>query len=789
MAEPIVKKFVIDTAESEQNLKELNTQIAITSNSIEDGAQSFKDVATAQEEVVESGKGLKAQLREIQLALQEAEPDSAAYVELAQAASEIKDKIGDAAEAVSTQAGGAFERVSNSLGLVTGRLTSLDFSGAAEGANLLAQNIKDISIKDITEGVKGVKDSFVSVGKALLANPLFLVGAAIASAVIYADQLKTLIDGVTDAELERLEAQKQSAAYSKEQLDAIGQQENILKLQGKTEREILNIKIAAAEQALIDQRIVLETQKAQRQGQIDAAKRNKEILEGIIKFVSAPLAVVLKGVDLITAGLNKIGVISDETFATFGSLSDKLTTSVAELVFDPEAIAKESDNAIKESEKTLQNLENQQAGFKLAIQEMDKKAASDRKDANDKQLEDAKKLAEEQAKLVQDYYDKLAALEDEQFKNSLSKNEQEKLELIQKYEEIFAAANAAKKDTSSLQSKLNGELLKLQEDQILKESNLRNKSNEELLINQKSFLAENIKNDIERLNAQRAVIEEEQKIRLARLQQEINLAQVGSEERINAEIEYNTTKQELEQSLITNSIALKEAENARLLELSQLSLDNELGINANRIEALNLEYAERERLYANDAEMLEAIEKEKQRRIIAIEQETKDAKLGLASEALGSIANLANAFANGDEKRAKKAFKIQKAISIAQATVDTYKGANAIFANAAANPATVLFPAQPFIAAGIAIASGLANVATIAQQEFQGGTTPGGNETVPNLPGDNNGGSQPAQFNPLAASFLDQRQEQITPRAYVLAGDVASAAEVRENVADLARIG
>jgi hypothetical protein len=192
--------------------------------------------------------------------------------------------------------------------------------------------------------------------------------------------------------------------------------------------------------------------------------------------------------------------------------------------------------------------------------------------------------------------------------------------------------------------------------------------------------------------------------------------------------------------------------------------------------------------------MLEQIEKEKQRKVLAIEQETKDAKLSLASETLGAIGNLASLFAKGDEKRARQAFKIQKAVSIAQATVDTYKGANAIFANAAVNPATVLFPAQPFIAAAAAIAAGVANVASIAQQQFQGGTPPSGGENAPSLPGGSVGGggsmvSQPAQFNPLASSFLQDRPEQLTPRAYVLSGDVASQQEVRTKVEDLARIG
>jgi hypothetical protein len=314
----------------------------------------------------------------------------------------------------------------------------------------------------------------------------------------------------------------------------------------------------------------------------------------------------------------------------------------------------------------------------------------------------------------------------------------------------------------------------------------------DLAINEQKFVADSIKNDLERLNAQRNVLEEEKKIQLERLQLEILKYNEGTQARLDAEIAYNEAKQQLDQNLATNAISIKEAENTRLVELGRLFFENSIGDSANRIAALNAEYAEKEKLYANDAVMLEAIEKEKQRKILAIEQETKDAKLGLALDALTTIGNLTAAFAKGDEKRAKRAFQIQKAISIAQATVDTYKGANAIFASAAANPSTVLFPAQPFITAGIAIATGLANVATIASQQFQGTTTPP-SETIPSLPGDNGGGgssgSQPATFNPFAAQFVANRPDQYLPRAYVLAGDVSSQQEVRENVEDLARIG
>jgi len=109
------------------------------------------------------------------------------------------------------------------------------------------------------------------------------------------------------------------------------------------------------------------------------------------------------------------------------------------------------------------------------------------------------------------------------------------------------------------------------------------------------------------------------------------------------------------------------------------------------------------------------------RKTLEIEKATQEAKFEAVSSTLSAISSLVGAFAGKSEAQQKRAFQIQKAISIAQAVMETYKGANAIFASAAANPATVLFPAQPFIMAGAAIATGLANVAVIARTQFGGG--------------------------------------------------------------------
>jgi len=679
MAEPIVRSFVIDTTESEQNLKELNVQINATSGAIDNTAQSFDNVATAEQEVVASSKSLKAQLRDLQAQLANTEPDSAKYRELAAAAGELKDKISDAAEAVGTQAGGAFERVGGSLGLVTSRIANLDFQGAAEGAKQLAANIGQVKPGDIAKGIQGIGSAFASVGKALLTNPIFLVGAAIAAAIVYADELLSLIDGVTDAEQEALNVQKERAAQSKQQLDAIGEQENILKLQGKTEREILQLKIAQANQAILDQKAVIQTTEIQRQAQIDAAERNRKIVSGILQFLTAPLQLILAQLDLVTKTARDLGVISEETFAKVGNLRDKFNTSISTLAFDPAEVAKEGDKAVAEQKKILQQLENQQAGFQLSIKSIDDKAATERKTSAEKNAADLLKIEQELNKQILD----------------------------------------ARRKTAEESAKIT--------EQIRKDA---------------AKPVESTKTELSNFDAEIKAQRDAQAF-------SISLMEEGTAKEIAAvDLKY------------------------------QIMRDAAQG-NADQIKLIAQQ----------NADEVAAIEEAAAQKRKANEFAVQDAKLQATSDALGAINGLVAAFAKGDEKRAKQAFKIQKAVSIAQATVDTYKGANAIFASAAANPATVLFPAQPFIAAGVAIASGLANVATIAQQQFQGGTPPANNETPPNLPGDGGGGSQPAQFNPLESLFLQERPEQLTPRAYVLAGDVASAAEVRENVADLARIG
>ena len=260
---------------------------------------------------------------------------------------------------------------------------------------------------------------------------------------------------------------------------------------------------------------------------------------------------------------------------------------------------------------------------------------------------------------------------------------------------------------------------------------IRFKTEEEILKISNEFAEKASQNEAERLQR----IEDNAK------QHKQNLIDIENDFRAELEIEtdlYNEqfiSQQELE-------IQAVEEKYFRLKELAK----------QNGEDATQLEFNEQK---AKDKINEEFAQKELDRQI-ALE----NSKLSLAADGVSALINLTKAFAKDNEKSQKRAFEINKRLQIAQAIIQTYQGANAIFASAAANPKTVLFPAQPFIAAGIAIANGLANVATISKQQFQSSSPGGGGNKAPDFSG---GGGTAPQLSPVTntSTIIPQEPSQV----------------------------
>jgi hypothetical protein len=294
-------------------------------------------------------------------------------------------------ENVRVNIGNSFEQASNSVSLFTGRLMGGDLKGAGDALTNLGGSIGKISFKELQQEVGGLIKGLANLAKGILANPILLLAGAVVAIIANFDDLIKLfpsvekgLSGINEQERESLALSKAKADASQKAYENIDKQANILKLQGKSEREILNIKIKALETAIADRKAQLAITEKQAVTQVQTAKRNREILEGIIRFLTAPIQILLSAVDAIA---NKIGVDS--------KLAEGFTDLAAGLLIDPEELETELNKTIQENKDAIATMENDYAGLKLAVKDMDKKAADDRKAAIKKENDDKERLQKE----------------------------------------------------------------------------------------------------------------------------------------------------------------------------------------------------------------------------------------------------------------------------------------------------------------------------------------------------------------------------------------------------------
>ena len=165
-----------------------------------------------------------------------------------------------------------------------------------------------------------------------------------------------------------------------------------------------------------------------------------------------------------------------------------------------------------------------------------------------------------------------------------------------------------------------------------------------------------------------------------------------------------------------------------------------------------------------------------------------DQRLSLASETFGALGDLATAFAKDDEKSAERAFKVNKAVGIAQAVISTAQGVMAQLSV----PQDALTGAN-FVKAGIVAATGAAQIATIAKSKFQGGGAAGSSPTAPSG-SVSTPSSQPASFNVVGNTGVNQlaetlgNQGQQPIQAFVVGSEVTTQQSLDRNKVETATL-
>ena len=183
------------------------------------------DAAVESAEAAKSLGQLRKSLIEIQtLQAEIGDTSGAQFDKLSQASAsasaklaETRDKIGDIQDKTRTLEGTPIERLTGSFGLLKESIMNLDFDKAKIGAEGLLNTFTPVVDGKLVTGLAGVKgafgmladgvknlgSTFMSVGRALLTNPIFLLAAAIiaivAAVILIMDKLgilKKVIDAL-----------------------------------------------------------------------------------------------------------------------------------------------------------------------------------------------------------------------------------------------------------------------------------------------------------------------------------------------------------------------------------------------------------------------------------------------------------------------------------------------------------------------------------------------------------------------------------------------------------------
>lgn len=302
------------------------------------------------------------------------------------------NNVGDAAKTVGKS---SEEAAKNAEGAT--KIIDEAFGGLGTQIKEVGGGIKQLGTSAITSFKSAVMGAN-AMGKALIATGIGAIVVALGLIAAYWDDIVGAISGVSSEQKKLLEDTKATVAANEANLSATLDSENSLKLSGKSEKEIRDLKIQQTNETIASMENQLTMQKQQADAQQEALKRNADIAQNVIRFLMAPVSILLKGVDALTYGLAKIGVLEKGT-----NLEEKFSGGLAGLIFDPEGAKEEADKSAKEVSDGLRKLKNTRDGYILQGKDQAKKAgdeaAAKNKEAAEERIQTEKELLAELSRL------------------------------------------------------------------------------------------------------------------------------------------------------------------------------------------------------------------------------------------------------------------------------------------------------------------------------------------------------------------------------------------------------
>lgn len=614
-----------------------------------------------------------------------------------------------------------FAAIGGGLSTVTERLAKLDFEGAAKSAKILNTNMGNLgtagakAIKGLTTTVTQLTGAFIKMGVALLANPIFLIVAAVTAIVVAIVALmqklgilQPIIDGISFAFGKLKEGIDFIIQAFKDFTDWLGLTDN-------------------AGKAFVD-------------GQIKEFDKYSEVMQDyterrIFALDEEAKIAQIKGEDVLQIEREK----QRQILKTAKAENERL-----KVIIEAASIREDIDNEeIERLEKKFQENEKliRQSSSELRILEAKEaqKAKDDEAKTQKEREDEAKRSAERAKKYAQD---RLAAqrqitdLSLAQLQDGVDKEVQLNTE---KYKRLIEDTKRSEVLLSSEKTKI---IEILQAEQLKKESELLNKAN------------------LERLELERVAREEAKKaaqaeqdeflLELENHLEELNISRLSNSEREVTQIQDKYFELIEKARKYGEDVELLEtARDAKIKEIRDKAYLTELESEADTFSKRLFLLQEQQRIELENTELTESekteiAKKYSQQRAELITSEVSNG-LNVVSSMLSAFSDLNNARmeaelagAEGNEKKQneirKKAFEQNKKMQIAQATVQMITGAISAFSGAM-SLGPIAGPIVGGLLAATVLATGAMNIKRIKSTKFESSGGDGGSApTAPSTP-------------------------------------------------------
>jgi hypothetical protein len=717
----------------------------------------LNQTATAADGAAKGIKTLKAQYADLKKQQDQFDPGTEKFNALSQEMGVLKDRMNDAAEAVKGNTGPAIEGMSATFGIMGQQLSNLDFEGLTQSIGTFSANLGRINIASMTGSLKAMIQAgvagFKTLGKVILANPIFLLIGAIVGIIAYWKELSDLVSG------------------KKGMLESLNKQADALKTQEQSLTRQLALQKALGEGAAAILRTELDML-ANKQRQAEVAMEIAVLEDDKVKFLEAQQQQLTAIND---TEMRRIKIHKDAQ-----SLLDKI-------------------RAGKDDEYNKQLLQNQAfSEYKARTEELgvEQQRNNERARQVNNEIADAQRAGnralEEKLKLEKlSLYNQNVSIQsnkDEIWNAGMAAKDEVKTE------KELAAIAARKAKQAERKSAADAAAKKLADDILaieqrmaeLQRSSMDEQEAELFTMFQRQEIEEQTfikaKKSADELAQLRATHEAEFAALTAKYDKE---AQDKEDERLQKEKEAAQERlKEKQQELIDLQAIIDTADEGNFqATLSQQQRD----LMASQDYYFNL-ISQAETAGLDTAALIEEqgrkeneIKDKYRKEDEAKQQATQDFRLKQLGESFAALGALNDAFTKKGQQQSKKQFQIQKALNLASAVVDTYGGINK-----ALNDKTMPSTTARIIQASIVGAMGLANVIKISKTEYGNASAPSGTNMSAGGGGDE-GTTAPS---PANFAFLQNQPNQQPPlQAYVVGTQVSSNLEAQQLIQNQSRLG